>query len=306
MNWRAIWRIPKKAILDFIQDDTITLAAALAFYAMLSLAPLLVLTLTILGFLGEPTQQRVIQQTETLIGPQASQGLELLLRNATAQRVEATFAAVIGLIAVLLAATAVFVQLQYSMNRIFNVCTKRTALKGWLYKRFASLLTIFAIGLVILASVVVSSVISFTFRGAGPAAQIINLAVSFVVFTLIFVILFRFLPDIVITWKDTLVGAVISGLLFVVGQYAVGKYLAASGTSSVYGAAGSLVILLLWVYYSSIILFLGAEMTQAYAAVLGKEIVPNQYAEWTPAAAREHGKKPEPEPEPEPAHAGVE
>jgi membrane protein len=304
MNWRAIWQTPKKAVLDFIQDDAITLAAALAFYAMLSLAPLLVLTLTILGFLGESTQQRVIQQTETLIGPQASQGLELLLRNASAQRVEATFSAVIGLIAVILAATGVFVQLQYSLNRIFNVRTKRTALKGWLYKRFASLLTVFAIGLVILAAVIASSVISFMFRGAGPAAQIINLAVSFVVFTLIFVILFRFLPDIVITWKDTLVGAVISGLLFVVGQYAIGRYLASSGTGSVYGAAGSLVILLLWVYYSSIILFLGAEMTQASAAVVGKEIVPNQYAEWTPEAAREHARKPEPEPEP--AHAGIE
>lgn len=303
MNWRAIWRTPKKAILDFIQDDAVTLAAALAFYAMLSLAPLLVLTLTILGFLGESTQQRVIQQTETLIGPQASQGVELLLTNANAQRVEATFSAVIGLIAVLLSATAVFVQLQYSLNRIFNVRTKRTALKGWFYKRFASLLTVCAIGLVILASVVASSVISFMFRGAGPTAQIINLAVSFVVFTLVFVILFRFLPDIVITWKDTLVGAVISGLLFVVGQYAIGKYLASSGAGSVYGAAGSLVILLLWVYYSSLILLLGAEMTQAYAAVVGKEIVPSQYAEWAPEAAKAH--KREPEPEPEPAHAGI-
>ncbi|MBM4024170.1 MAG: YihY/virulence factor BrkB family protein [Planctomycetes bacterium] len=304
MKWRAIWQTPKKAVLDFIQDDAITLAAALAFYAMLSLAPLLVLALTVLGFLGEPTQQRVIEQTETLIGPQASQGLELLLQNASAQRVAATASAIIGLVTVILSATAVFVQLQYSLNRIFNVRAKRGAVKGWLYKRFMSLLTVFAIGLVIVASVVASSVISFMFQGAGPAAQIINLAVSLVVFTLIFVILFRFLPDIKITWKDTLAGAVIAGLLFVIGQYAVGMYLGSTGVSSVYGGAGALVILLLWVYYSAIILFLGAEMTQAYAAVVGKEIVPNEFAEWTPAAARAHEKRPEPEPEP--AHAGVE
>lgn len=306
MNWRAIWQTPKRAIAGFLKDDAITLAAALAFYAMLSVAPLLVLALTILGFLGESTQQRVIQQTENLIGPQASQGMQLLLTNAKAQRVEATTSAIIGLIAVILSATTVFGQLQYSLHRIFNVRTKRGFLKGWLYKRAMSLLMVFAIGAVIVGSIVASSVISFVYQGSGPAAQIINLVVSFVVFTLIFVIMFRVLPDVKITWKDTIVGAVISGLLFVLGEYAIGKYLGSSGTSSVYGAAGSLVVLLLWVYYSSIILFLGAEMTEAYAYCLGKEIVPNDFAEWDPEAAKTHPKSPTREREPEPAHAGVE
>jgi membrane protein len=304
MNWKALWQTPKKAVLDFFRDDALTLAAALAFYAMLSLAPLLVLTLTILGFLGDSTQQRVIEQTQNLIGPQASQGVELLLTNAKAQRVEATVSAIIGLAAVILSATGVFGQLQYSLNRIFNVRARRGFVSGWLRKRFASLLMVFGIGAVILASIVVSSVISFVFRGSGPVAQIINLTVSFVVFTLIFVIMFRVLPDVIITWRDTLVGAVISGLLFILGEYAIGKYLGSSGTGSVYGAAGALVILLLWVYYSSIILFLGAELTQAYAYCVGKEIVPNQFAEWTPEAAKAH-RKPR-EREPEPAHAGIE
>jgi len=304
MNWRLIWQTPKRAFLDFVQDDAFTLAAALAFYAMLSLAPLLVLTLTILGFLGESTQQQVIAQTQTLIGPQASQGIELLLRNASAQRVEATVSAIIGLATVILSATGVFVQLQYSLNRIFNVRTKRSFLKGWLYKRFTSLLMVLVIGAVILASVVASSVISFMFRGSGPLAQIINLAVSFAVFTLIFGFMFRVLPDVIITWRDTLVGAALSGVLFVIGEYAIGKYLGLGGTSSVYGAAGALVILLLWVYYSAIILFLGAELTQAYAYLTGKEIVPNAYAEWDPETAKAHRKKPEPEPEL--VHAGHE
>ncbi|OHB63362.1 MAG: hypothetical protein A2Y77_06985 [Planctomycetes bacterium RBG_13_62_9] len=299
-----VWQVPKRAVRNFLADDAITLAAALAFYAMLSLAPLLVLTLTVLGFMGDSTQQRVIAQTQNLIGPQAGQGLELLLNNAKAQRVGATISAIVGLAVLILSATSVFGQLQYSLSRIFNVRAKRGFVKGWLSKRLTSLLMVFGIGVVVLASIVVSSVISFTFRGSGPAAQIINLVVSLLVFTAIFMIMFRILPDIRITWKNTVVGAIISSILFVVGMWAIGKYLGSSGTSSVYGAAGSLVVLLLWIYYSSIILFLGAELTQAYAQCCGIEIVPNEFAEWDPEAAKTH-QAPQREPEPEPAHAGI-
>ncbi len=306
MKWRAIWQVPKKAVLDFIADDAITLAAALAFYAMLSLAPLLILTLTILGFLGDTAQQRIIQQTANLIGPQAGEGLDMLLENAKAQRVQATVSAVIGLVVLVVSATTVFVQLQYSLNRIFNVRTRRGAVSGWLYKRAMSLLMVLGIGAVVVASVVVGSVVSLVFQGRGSSAQIINVVVSLAVFTVIFVIMFKVLPDVKITWKDTFVGAAISGILFVIGDYAIGKYLSSSGRSSVYGAAGALVVLLLWIYYSSIILFLGAELTQAYAHCLGKEIVPSEFAERSPHPARTHRKQARQEREMEPAHAGRE
>ncbi len=288
MKWRALWQTPKKGIWDFLVDDSFTLAAALAFYAMLSLAPLLVLSLTILAFLDHQTQQQIIDQTKYLIGPQASQGVDLLLTNAKAQRVEATTSAFIGLVVVLITGTTVFVQLQYSLNRVFNVRTKRGIVRGWLYKRAVSLLMVAIMGAVVIGSIVASSAISLVFQDEGRLLDIINLAISVVVFTVLFIVMFRVLPDVKITWRDTWVGGVISGILFVAGEYAIGKYLAYSGAGSIYGAAGSLVVLLLWVFYSALIVLLGAELTQAYGACCGKEIVPDDFAEWDPDAAKSH------------------
>jgi len=288
MKWRAIWQTPRKGIWDFFVDDSFTLAAALAFYAMLSLAPLLVLSLTVVGFLNLDVQQRIIDQTKYLIGPEASQGMDLLLRNAKAQRVEATTSAVIGLVVVLVTSTTVFAQLQYSLNRVFNVRAKRGFVVGWFYKRAMSLLLVGAIGAAVVGAIVVNSGLSLVFQGRGPLLDLINLAVSLVVFTFIFIVMFRVLPDVKITWRDTWVGGTISGFLFVAGEYGIGKYLASSGFGSVYGAAGALAVLLLWVFYSALIVLLGAELTQAYGACCGKEIVPDDFAEWDPDAAKSH------------------
>jgi len=303
MKWRAIWQTPKNAIYGFFMDNGFTLAAALAFYAILSIAPLLILLITIFGLMGDSTQQQIVQQTEKLIGPQASQGVELILKNAKRQQFAATTSAIVGLVVLLLSATSAFGQLQYSLNAIFNVRWKRGILAGWLYKRLLSLLMVIAMGIVLVATVVATSTIAVVFRGRGPAAEIIDLVISVVVFTIIFVIMFRVLPDVEISWKDTWVGGILSGLLFVAGEYGISEYLRSSGTTSVYGAAGSLVVLLLWIYYSSIILFLGAELTQAYAKCCGHEIVPDEHAEWDPETAqRLHQQQEHPELE----HAGAE
>ena len=303
MKWRAIWQTPKNAVYNLFMDNGFTLAAALAFYAILSVAPLLILLITILGLVGESTQQQIIQQTEKLIGPQASQGVELILRSAKAQRVRATSSATIGLVVLLFSATSVFGQLQYSLNTVFNVRWKRGILTGWLYKRFLSLLMVLAMGIVLLLTVVVTSTIAVVFRSKGSIAEIIDLIISVVVFTTICVIMFRVLPDVKISWKDTWAGGFISGVLFVIGEYAIGKYLRSSGVRSLYGAAGSLVLLLLWTYYSSIILLLGAELTQAYAKCCGHEIVPDENAEWDPETAQ---RLHQPQEHPEPEHSGVE
>jgi membrane protein len=280
MKWRALLQTPKNAFWSFLEDGGFTLAGALAFYAMLSITPLLVLLVTLLGYVGESTRQRVVQQTENLIGPQASQGVELLLKNAKAQQVEITVPAIIGLVALAVAATTVFAQLQYSLNRIFNVRTKRGILMGWLYKRFLSLLMVLGMGMVLLGSIIASSAIGLIFRDRGSIVPIVNLVISTIVFILIFVLMYRVLPDIKISWSDTWVGGVISGVLFMLGEYAIGRYLASSGTRSIYGAAGSLMILLFWIYYSSAIVFFGAELTQAYAHCCGDKIRPSRLAEW--------------------------
>lgn len=288
MKWRALWQTPRRGFWNFLQDDSFTLAAALAFYAMLSLAPLLVLLLTVLGYLGDEIRQQIIDQTKYLIGPQASEGMDLLLRNAKAQRVEARISTIIGLIVMLVTSTTVFVQLQSSLNRVFNVRTKQGIIKGWLYKRAISLLMALAMGAVVVTSVVVTSALSVIFQNQSRIWELINTGISFAVFTAIFIIMFRVLPDVKITWGETWVGGVISGLLFTVGEYAIGKYLSHRGFASIYGAAGSLVILLLWMFYSTLIVLLGAEMTQAYGVCCGKEIIPNNFAEWDPTAAKNH------------------
>ncbi len=293
MKWRAIWQVPKNAIYSFFMDNGFTLAAALAFYAILSIAPLLILLITVAGLVSDSTGQQIIAQTEKLIGPQASQGVELIVKNAKAQRFAATASAVTGLVILLLSATTAFGQLQSSLNAIFNVRWKRGILIGWLYKRLVSLLMVLVMGIVLIATVVVTSTIAVALRSSGRTAQIIDLIISLVVFTIIFVIVFRVLPDIKISWRDTWVGGIITGLLFIAGEYGIGEYLRSSGLTTLYGAAGSLVVLLLWIYYSSIIFFLGAEVTQAYAKCCGHEIVPDEHAEWDPETTLQLRKKEE-------------
>jgi len=295
MSVRTVGIALKQAAWGFLSDNVFTLAAALAFYAMLSAAPLLVLLTTTLGFLSEPMQQRIMDQTTSLIGPDASQGVAMLLRHAKAQHLDATVSAIAGLGVVLLTATAVFAQLQYSLNFIFNVRTKRGYVTGWLYKRVLSLLIVMAIGIVLVASVVITSVVDVLF-GQGPLLLAANVLSSLLVYTLIFVIMFKVLPDVHISWGDTWVGGFITAILFLAGEYGTSMYFAHRAMGSVYGAAGSLVVLAVWVYYSALILFFGAELTKAYGMCYGKEIVPSEFAEWYPDAAQAHAKSRQREP----------
>ncbi len=285
MKCRAILQLPKQAFWGFLEDNGFTLAGALAFYAMLSLAPLLVLLVTVFGSLSPETEQRIVAQTEQLIGPEASQGVELVVRNARMQRFAASFSTVLSLLIFAISATTVFAQLQFSLNVIFGVRPKRGLVAGWFYKRFLSLPMVIALGLVLIATVAATSVLSVVFQGSRPVTRALDLLVSFVVFTLVFVVMFRVLPDVKISWKDTWVGGAVSALLVVIGEYAIARYLQSSAIVSIYGVAGSLVVLLLWIYYSALIFFYGAELTQAYAKCCGEQIIPSKFAEWTPEMA---------------------
>jgi membrane protein len=287
MSGRVAWVTVKTAFTNFGRDNIIILSAALAFFAMLSLAPLLVLLLTITGWLGEDTQQQIIQRTEEMVGPQAGQMIDTILQQVQAQEVQASTAAVVSLVGTLLAATGAFVHLQYSLNRIFNVRLKKG--KGfiftWLWRRFLSLLLILAIGAVLVASVIITSALSVLLPQGGLVWQIINVVISLVVFALVFMIMFKVLPDVEMTWGSALMGGIITGILFLLGQFGISQYLARSGTASAFGAAGSLAMLLLWLFYSAIVLFLGAELTSAYISCCGKEVTPGRFAERTEEAA---------------------
>lgn len=234
-------------------------------------------------------RQRIMDQANSLIGPDALQGVELLLEYAQARHVDATVSAITGLGAVLLTATAVFAQLQYSLNLVFSVRAKRGYVTGWFYKRLLSLLMVIAMGTVLVGSVIISSMLDVLF-GQGPLLLAANVLSSLLVYTLVFVVMFKVLPDVRMSWGDTWVGGFITAVLFLAGEYGTSMYFAHRALNSVYGAAGSLAVLLLWAYYCALILFFGAELTQANGMCCGRKIVPGRVAEWAPEAAQAHGK----------------
>ena len=289
MAVKTTWNMLKSAFASFGRDDVIILSAAMAFYAMLSLAPLLILLVTGTSLLGEDTQHRVVQRIEQTIGPQASQTIEAIITQAKAKPAAATTSAIIGLGVTLLAAMGGFLHLQTSLNRIFKVRVKRKGLIfTWLWKRLLSLLMILAMGAVLVAAVVISSAISMIFPQGGLVWHILDLVITLLVFTAVFMAMFKILPDVELAWKDTLVGAILTAVLFLAGTYGISQYVSHTGTGSVFGAAGSLVVLLVWVFYSSVIVLFGAELTYAYTQFYGHKAAPDEYEQTEPEMVEQH------------------
>jgi membrane protein len=288
MSGTIAWVTIKTAARNFGRDNVMILSAALAFFSMLSLAPLLVLLLTVTGWLGPDTQQRVVERAESLVGPQASEMIGTVMQKVQGQQNLASTAAIIGLIGTLIAATGAFTHLQYSLNRIFKVRLKKE--KGfiftWLWTRLLSLLMILAIAAVLIASVVVASAISMVFAQGGVVWKVVNLVVSAAVFSLAFMLMFKVMPDVRLSWGSALMGGIITGLLFLAGQYGISEYLARAGAGSAFGAAGSLAVLLVWMFYSAVVIFVGAELTHAYVSCCGKQVTPDRHAEPTEEAAQ--------------------
>ena len=273
---KNLWKIIKRAVTDFFADDLLTLAAAMSFYTILSLAPIAVLLVVVAGFIGQDAINSSVSQAERLMGPPAGDALQTVISRAQQQRQALTLSAILSLGAILFTALGAFVQFQYSMNRIWGIQSKgKSAVWDWVRKRLLSVLLLVVIAVLLLASVVVSSVVS----GLFPEFTWINTVASLAISLVLFAIIYKYLPDARIAWRDVWVGAIVTSILFSVGIWAIGVYLGRSGAGSLYGAAGSLVVFLLWVYYAALILFLGAEITQAYCTVYGDKIKPNEYFE---------------------------
>ncbi len=284
-----------KGILDFFkqlfaewsEDKVPVWAAALAYYTVFALAPLLLLIIGIIGLVfdrGE-AQAAVIGQIGGLLGSEGAEMVGTMLDNAA--RSEASgIATVISVVVLLIAATGLFAQLQQALNHIWNVKPKPQAgLWNLVRVRILSVGMILAIGFLLLVSLLLSTVLTAAgtfFGGLLPGAdwlwQVVNFLVSFIVITLLFAMIFKFLPDAVIAWRDVWVGAAVTALLFEVGRFLIGLYLGRSAVASTYGAAGSLIIILLWVYYSAQLLLFGGEFTQVYAKRRGTGIQPDENA----------------------------
>ena len=281
----------KSAAQDFADDDCPRMAAALAYYTVFSLPPLLFLIITIAGvaFGQEAAEGQVEQQVTSLVGPDAAGQVQTMIQNASEQTSGGTIATILGIIALVFGATGVFAQLQDALNAAWEVepDPEVSGLKNFIFKRVLSLGMILGIGFLLLVSLALSALLT----GAGGAIasllpgeasdvllQIINFALSFVVVALLFAAIYKVMPDAEIAWRDVWVGAAGTALLFVVGKFLIGLYLGNTDAGSAYGAAGSLAIILLWVYYSAMIVLFGAELTQAWAKRYGQGIRPDDGA----------------------------
>ncbi len=274
----------KGAFKEWQEDKVPRLAAALSYYTIFSLAPLLVLAVVIAGlaFGEQAAEGRIVAELEGLIGPQGAELLEGAIRSAR-NPTSSMVASVFGLGALLLGASGVFGQLQDALNTVWEVAPKPGAgLKGLVKKRVLSFTSVLAIGFLLLVSLLLSAGISAAGRLLGerlsallPALEAVNFLVSLAVVTVLFAFMFKYLPDVRISWRNVWVGAWFTSFLFVVGKTLIGIYLGTASPGSAYGVASTLVILLLWIYYSSVIFLFGAEFTQVYARHSGTRIVPS-------------------------------
>ncbi|CAA9233728.1 MAG: Inner membrane protein YihY, formerly thought to be RNase BN [uncultured Chloroflexia bacterium] len=284
---KGIFDLVKKVFSDWSEDRAPRLGAALAYYAVFSLAPLLVLLIGIAGlvFGQEAVQSRVMAQVGGILGEQGGSAIGEMIQGARKPST-GIIATVIGLVTLLFGASGVFGQLHDALNTIWEVQPKPgRGILGMIRDRFVSFTMILGVGFLLMISLVVSAgmsafgeVLGGFLPGPEILLQAINLVVSLAVITVLFALIFKVLPDAEIAWGDVWIGAFVTALLFTIGKFALGLYLGKSDVASSYGAAGSLIIILLWIYYSSQILFLGAEFTQVYANTYGSRVVPAEDA----------------------------
>ena len=289
MTLKPALSVIKESFKEWKEDDALQLGAALAYYTIFSLAPMLLIVIAIAGLVWdrEAVQGQLVGQIDQLVGRQGAEAVQGMVANAAKQGDKSgIIATIVAAVTALFGATGVFAQLQSSLNKIWNVEAKPSnGIMGFLMTRVVSFGMILGIGFLLLVSLVISagltavnSYMSGLLPGAEEVFMVVNFLVSLAVITLLFAMMFRFLPDVKIAWRDVWVGAGITALLFGIGKFLIGLYLGHSSAASVFGAAGSLVILLLWIYYSTQILFFGAEITQVYARRYGSQIMPSKHA----------------------------
>ena len=289
MNANPLWRITKESVTNWSEDQPFQLAAALSYYTLFSLAPLLIIVIAVAGFAfgREAAQNQIVATLQDLIGQQSAQAIQRIVQNAAVQKNSGLISSALGMAALILGAGGVVGQLQTSLNMIWGVVAKPgQGLWGFLRQRFVSFAMVLGIGFLLVVSLAVSALLSglteslgLLFGTAAFVAHTLDVLASFAVITLLFGMIYKFLPDVIINWSDVWIGAGLTSLLFTIGKFLIGVYLGTSGVTSPYGAAGSVVTVLLWVYYSSLIFFLGAEFTQVYASQFGSGVAPAAHAQ---------------------------
>jgi len=287
MKVSAFFPLLKATFVEWQEDKVPRLAAALAYFTVLSLAPLLILVISIAAvFFGEEAARgQIFGQLQGLLGQAGAEAIEATISNAN-QVEGGGMATVIGVVTLLIGASGVFGQLQDALNTIWAVAPKPgRSIKNFIRTRFLSFGMVLVIGFLLLVSLVISALLagistymSGLVPNLAPLWAIVNFVISFGIITCLFALIYRVLPDVHIAWSNVWVGAAFTALLFTIGRSLIGLYLGSAAVGSAYGAAGSLVIILVWVFYSAQILLFGAEFTQVYARRHGSRIRPNSLA----------------------------
>jgi membrane protein len=300
MTVRDLGWIFKRALAGWWNDNVPRLGASLAYYTLFALAPILIVAITIAGlvFGPETVQRQVTGEISGLVGEEGGRAVRAMLEGAS-QRGSDGLATAVGLVTFFLGSTGAFLELQTALNAIWRVKPKPDAgLKDMLLQRLLSFGLVVGVGFVLLVSLLVSAALSALNRYMGTimpdiavAWQGINTLVSLGVVTLLFAMIYQFLPDVKLRLRDVWVGALVTAGLFSVGKFLIGLYLGTSGVSTAYGAAGSVVVLLIWVYYSSQVVLLGAEFTKAYVERFGTRPAPSAHAKKDPRPEATGGKK---------------
>lgn len=298
---KGLWEVLKNSFTGFGNDKVTKLSGSLAYATVFSMAPLLIMIISLCGIIlgRDAVEGKIYHQLAGFVGADTAAQLQAIIKNASLAG-KSKVAAIIGGITLLVGATSVFAEIQDSINTIWGLKPKPK--RGWLkmlQNRFLSFSVILSLGFLLLVSLAVTTIIdgfSERLRNHFPDVTvvvfyIVNIVITLLVTSLIFAVIFKVLPDAKIKWKDVLAGAIATSILFMLGKFGISFYISKSNVGSTYGAAGSLVILLLWVYYSAIILYFGAEFTKAYAVKYGAEIHPNHYAVTTKTVEVETGNK---------------
>jgi len=286
---KKYWTTLKRAGVSFIDDRAMKYSASLSYYTIFSLAPMLVVIISLCGiFLGrDAIEGKIYAQLGGLVGKDAALQIQEIIKNVSANGDANIWATVIGVITLVVGATGVFTEIQDSINSIWGLKAKPK--RGWvklIVNRLLSFSMVVSMGFLLLVTLTVNAVMDIIIDRLTrffPYVAVyliygVNLLIIWIVTTLLFAIIFKVLPDGKVMWRDTLKGASFTAVLFMIGKFAIGAYLGNSNVASTYGAAGSIVIVLLWVYYSSIILYFGAEFTKEYAFLYGTRIEPTSYA----------------------------
>jgi len=283
----AILPVFGTALRAWWDDDALRLGASLAFYTLFALAPILLVATAIAGivFNAEAVRGEIVGQLDHLVGPEGAGAVQSLLEGASHRRA-GILATALGGITFVVAATGAFLELQAALNTIWRVIPNpRANLRGFVMDRLRSFGLVVAIGFLLMVSLAVTAALAALnawLAHRSPSIPLawngVNVLVSLVVTTALFALLYRFLPDVRLRWRDVTTGAFVTAVLFTIGQQLIGLYLGQSSVASSYGAAGSVMILLLWVYYSCQIVLLGAEFTRVYAQRHGAKAHPESYA----------------------------